>query len=101
MPREKALLFEYKEFATTEKFGMGDGRSVDAIDVGNVHVKMKLKVGEPKKCVIYRVLYVPKLSCNLFSVRAAVAKGNSVKFSNINLNAGFEIQVEICVVQAY
>ena len=61
---------------------------------------MKLKVGEPKKCVIYRVLYVPKLACNLFSVRAVVAKGNSVKFSTINLNAEFEIHVEICVVQA-
>ena len=42
---------------------------------------MKLKVGEPKKYIIYRVLYVPELACNLFLVRAAVAKGNSVKFS--------------------
>ena len=42
---------------------------------------MKLKVGEPEKRVIYRVLYVPELACNPFSVRAAVAKGNSVKFT--------------------
>ena len=27
-------------------------------------------------------LYVPKLACNLFSVRAAATKGNSVKFGN-------------------
>ena len=33
---------------------------------------MKLKVGEPKKCVIYIVLYVPELACNLFSVGAGV-----------------------------
>ena len=26
------------------------------------------------------VLYVPRLACNLFSVRAAAAKGNTVKF---------------------
>ena len=26
------------------------------------------------------VLHVPKLACNLFSVRAAVSRGNSVKF---------------------
>ena len=81
MTKEKALLSEYQEFKTPEKVGLGGDRTVDAIGVGNVHVKMKLKVGEPKKCVIYRVLYVPKLACNLFSVRAAVSKGNSVKFS--------------------
>ena len=28
------------------------------------------------------VLYVPKLTCNLFSVRAAVSKGNTVRFRN-------------------
>ena len=60
---------------------------------------MKHKVGETKNCVIYRVLYVPELACNLFSVRATVARGNSVKIRN--LNARFEIQVEIYVVQAY
>ena len=35
----------------------------------------------PKCAVLYSVLYVPKLACNLFSVRSAAAKGNSVKFS--------------------
>ena len=35
---------------------------------------------EAKKAVLYDVLYVPKLTCNLFSVRAAVAKGNAVEF---------------------
>lgn len=29
---------------------------------------------------MYNVLYVPQLSCNLFSVRAAASKGNFVKF---------------------
>ena len=62
MTREKALLSEYQKFKISEKVGLGDGWTVDAIGVGNVCVKMKLKVGEPKKCVIYRVLYVPKFS---------------------------------------
>ena len=38
-------------------------------------------MSEPKKCVIYRVLYIPELACNLLLVRAVVAKRNSVKFS--------------------
>ena len=37
--REKALLFEYQEFKTPEKVSLGDSRTVDAIGVGNVHVK--------------------------------------------------------------
>ena len=81
MTREKAMLSEYQEFNTPEKVDLGDGQTVDAIGIGNIYVKMKLKMSEPKKCVIYRVLLVPKLACNLFSVRAAIAKGNSVKFS--------------------
>ena len=48
MTREKALLFEYQEFKTPEKVGLGDGQTVDAIGVGNVHVKMKFKVSKPK-----------------------------------------------------
>ena len=49
MTREKALLFEYQKFKTLEKVGLGDDLAIDAIGVGNVHVKMKLKVGEPKE----------------------------------------------------
>ncbi len=41
---------------------------------------MQFKVSDPKKCVMHQVLYVPKLACNLFSVRAAASKGNCVKF---------------------
>ena len=32
------------------------------------------------KCVIYQVLYIPGLACNLLSVTAATAKGYHVKF---------------------
>ena len=49
MTREKALLFEYQKFKTLEKVGLGDGLAIDAIGVGIVHVKMKLKAGEPKE----------------------------------------------------
>ena len=31
---------------------------------------------------MHNVLFVPKLACSLFSVRAAAAKGNSIKFGN-------------------
>ena len=82
MTREKELLTDYREFEKPEKVGLGDGRSVEALGVGNVHLSMVFNVSDPKRAVVHQVLYVPKLACNLFSVRAAAAKGNSVKFSH-------------------
>ena len=45
--------------------------------VGTVQLNMQFKV---KREAMYNVLHVPKLSCNLFSVRAAAKRGNAVKF---------------------
>ena len=41
---------------------------------------MLFKVSKSKQAVMYDVLYVPKLACNLFSVGAAARKGNIIKF---------------------
>ena len=45
-----------------------------------MQLKMLFKVSDPKQAVLYDVLYVPKLACNLFSVRAAASKDNTVRF---------------------
>ena len=45
-----------------------------------VDLSMQFKVSDPKRCVMYQVLYVLKLACNLFSVRAAASIGNFLKF---------------------
>ena len=80
MTPDMEFLSNYREFEKPEKVSLGDGRTVNAIGVGDVHVKMEFRVSEPKYSVMYQVLHVPKLACNLFSVRAAAAKGNFVKF---------------------
>ena len=41
---------------------------------------MRFKVSNSKRAVMYDVLHVPKLACNLFSVRAAAKWENTVKF---------------------
>lgn len=79
MTHQKEFLLDYREFATPEKVGVGDGRVVEAIGIGNVHLNMRFKVSELKRATLH-VLYVPKLACNLFSVRAAASKSNTVKF---------------------
>ena len=80
MTSKKEWLVNYREFEKPESVCLGDGRTVEASGVGEVHLKMLFKISDPKKCVMHQVLYVPKLACNLFSVRAASSKGNIVKF---------------------
>ncbi len=71
MTSQMQYLTDYRKFDTPEKVGLGDGQVVEALGVGNVRVKMLFKVSDSQKAVLYNVLYVPKLTCNLFSVRAA------------------------------
>ena len=82
MTWDRSLLTDYQEFKLPEKVGLGDGRTADAVGFGNVHLNMVLKVSEPKKCIMYKVLYVPQFTCNRFSLRAAASKGNVVKFGH-------------------
>ena len=70
----------YRSFSTPEKVSLGDGRVVEAVGVGNVRLNILFKVSNRKRATMYDVLHVPKLACNLFSVRAAVKRGNTVKF---------------------
>ena len=80
MTQERNVLTDYKAFDTPQKVSLGDGHVVHALGVGNVHLRMVFKVSQPKENVMYKVLYVPSLTCNLFSVRAAAEKGNTVNF---------------------
>ena len=81
MTNRRELIQQYKEFQEPEKVGLGDGRAILAIGIGIVHVSMKYGFRQQgRRSVLYDVLFVPKLACNLFSVRAAAAKGNQVKF---------------------
>ena len=43
-------------------------------------MNMLFPPAEAKKAVLYDVLHVPKLTCNLFSVRAVLVKGKAVEF---------------------
>ena len=82
MTWNKELLTDYKMFEKPEKVGLGDGHTVDAFGTGNVHLNMLFKQNHPKKSIMYKVLHVPQLTCNLFSVRAASSKGNVLKFGH-------------------
>ena len=82
MTWDKELLTDYREFDSPERVGLGDGRTVDALGVGNVYIRMLIRVSQRKMSVVHNVLHVPQMACNLFSVRAAASKGNLIKFGH-------------------
>ena len=78
---ESTILHDYKDFEAPEPVGLGDGHTVSAIGVGKVKVITQLHNGRSVICWMTDVLYVPKLTNNLFSVHAATTKGNTVSFT--------------------
>ena len=77
MTPKREYFTKYRSFSTPEKVALGDGRIVEAV---TIQLNMLFKISNSKRAVMYDVLHVPKLSCNLFSVRAAAKRGNTVKF---------------------
>ena len=59
---------------------MRDGRIIEAHGKGDIHFTMILENNLPRKVTMCNTLYVPKLTRNLFSVRATVTRVNTVKF---------------------
>ena len=70
-------------FSVPQRVSLGDGRVVEAVGVGTIRLNMFFKVSNAKRGTTYNVLHVPQLARNLFSVRAAAKKGNTVKFDNL------------------
>ena len=79
MTSNKNVLADYCEFDVPETVMLGDGRRVQALGCGRVRISVETCRGK-KATMIGGVLYVPKLACNLFSVRAVTQKGHIVQF---------------------
>ena len=76
------ILYNYKELVTPEPVGLGDGRTVSALGSGKVRVVSHLYHNKKIAGWMTDVLYVPKLTSNLFSVNAATLKGNVISFGH-------------------
>ena len=80
MTFESSVFHDSKDFEAPEPVGLGDGHTVSAIGVGKVKVITQLHNGDRVICWMTNVLYVPKLTNNLFSINTATTKGNTVSF---------------------
>ena len=54
MTWDKELLKNCHEIETPEMVVIGDGLTLDALEVGNVPLKMFFKVSQPKESVMYK-----------------------------------------------
>eukprot|EP00795_Rhopilema_esculentum_P014610 gene14610-biopygen4362 len=64
-----------KEFNQPELVKLGDGHTVEARGSGRAQITMETSHNKQLTIEMDNVLYVPKLACNLFSVRAVTQKG--------------------------
>uniref|UniRef100_A0A1X7SVG7 CCHC-type domain-containing protein n=1 Tax=Amphimedon queenslandica TaxID=400682 RepID=A0A1X7SVG7_AMPQE len=80
MTFQREVLRNYKEFEVPESVGLGDGHAVNALGTGSIKFLSKLPNNKRMIGWMHNVLYVPKLSSNLFSVRESASNGNSTFF---------------------
>ena len=80
MTNRRELMSNLVTFSTPEKVSLGDGNMIDAVGCGDVKLQMFIH-DEGKFSTLSNVLLVPDLKCSLFSVRAAAARGKSVRFN--------------------
>lgn len=84
MCNDRSIFMEYENLKTPQKVTLGDGYEVNAVGRGAVVVNSELPSGRSKRCTLHDVLYVPRLSHNLFSVSMATKRGKTVRFGKAN-----------------
>ena len=84
MCNDKRLFVELHNLDKPQGVALGDGHDVEAIGRGVVVLEMKLPSGRTRKCKLHEVLYVPKLSYNLFSMSKSSDAGKSARFGNVS-----------------
>ena len=80
MCNDQSFFVKYNRLKTPLKVTLGDGYEVDAVGRGVIMLDSVLRSGERKKCNLQNVLYVPRLSYNLFSVSVTTERGKTVSF---------------------
>ena len=80
MRTSRKLFVEYHMLQKAEMETVGDGRRLEAVSCGMVHLWMKLPDEKIKSCQLQEVLHIPDLMYNLVSVSKASEAGKMTKF---------------------
>ena len=83
MTWDKGVFVTYAAMEDMPNVRLGDGRHVKAEGRGSVCLRIKDDKEAERVISLSSVLYVPDLSCNLFSVQDITDKGNRMMFDDI------------------
>ena len=86
MTWDKGVFVTYAAMEDMLSVRLGDGRTVKAEGKGSVCLRIRDNKQTERKISLSSVLFVPDLSCNLFSVRDITDKGNRMMFDDITCN---------------
>ena len=86
MTWDKGVFVTYAAMEDMPSVRLGDGRTVKAEGKGSVCLRIRDNKQAERKISLSSVLFVPDLSCNLFSVRDITDKGNRMMFDDITCN---------------
>ena len=86
MTWDKGVFVTYAVMEDMPSVRLGDGRTVKAEGKGSVCLRIRDNKQAERKISLSSVLFVPDLSCNLFSVRDITDKGNRMMFDDITCN---------------
>ena len=77
---KKEEFSELRELSSPTKIVLGDNRVIEATHEGRVDLDLRVG-GEIQSATLSKVLYVPEIKKNLFSVVSCVAAGNNLRFT--------------------
>ena len=83
MTWDKGVFVTYAAMEDMPIVRLGDGRHVKAEGRGSVQLRVKDDKDAEHVIRLFSVLFMPDLSCNLFSVRDITDKGNRMLFDDI------------------
>ena len=80
---DKGVYVTYVAMDDMPSVRLGDGRTVKAEGRGSLRLRVKDNKEAERVIRLSSVLFVPDLSCNLFSVRSITDKGNRMLFNDV------------------
>ena len=86
MTWDKGVFVTYAAMEDMPSVRLGHGRTVKAEGKGSVCLRIRDNKQTERKISLSSVLFVPDLSCNLFSVWDITDKGNRMMFDDITCN---------------
>ena len=72
MCNDEKLFESFEHLQKSQEVTLGDRNALEATGQGNVSLAMRSSTGKTMRCVLYNVMYVPKLAYNLLKYNKSI-----------------------------